>query len=468
MTTSGARILAIDDTPANLMTLGSVLDGEFELQFATSGPAGVALALENPPDLILLDVMMPDVDGYETFRRLAAQPTLKDVPVIFVTAMNDFDSEVTGLQLGAADYITKPINVPIARHRIRNLIEREQLRKQVNLERSRLEQEVTRRINSEDLVRKLSMAVEQSPASVAITDLDARLEYVNPSFTLVTGYNQTEALRQNPRFLQSGQTCPATYQEMWSKLKAGQVWTGELINKRKSGEVYWVESQIAPIRDAKGSVTHYVAVNTDITARKLMEEEVRHLAFYDALTGLPNRRMLIDRLSQAMAASKRSGLYGALMFLDLDNFKPINDAHGHEVGDLLLIEVGRRLSSCLREMDTVARFGGDEFVVMLSELDANKALSTEQARGVAEKIRFSLALPYELALPPVHGEQRSTTLDYHCSASIGVVLFFSQEASPADILKSADAAMYGAKDAGRNAMRFYGDGGDALVSLAAN
>ncbi len=182
-------------------------------------------------------------------------------------------------------------------------------------------------------------------------------------------------------------------------------------------------------------------------------EAVRQLAFYDPLTGLPNRRMLDDRLNQAMATSKRSGLFGALMFLDLDNFKPLNDTHGHGVGDLLLIEVAKRLTDCVREVDTVARIGGDEFVVMLSELDADKAKSTEQAAGVAEKVRLSLAAPYRLTV--TQPGESDTTVEHHCTASIGVVLFINHEASQIDLMKWADAAMYQAKDAGRNVVRFY-------------
>jgi diguanylate cyclase (GGDEF)-like protein len=300
------------------MTLGAVLEGEFDLQFATSGPIGIALALKNPPDLILLDVMMPEVDGFETYRRLVAQPSLRNIPVIFVTALHDVDSEVTGLSLGAADYITKPIDVTTACHRIRNLLEREQLRKEVALQR----------------------------------------------------------------------------------------------------------------------------------------DQLRELAFHDALTGLPNRLMLSDRINQTMASSKRSGLYSAVMFIDLDNFKPLNDAYGHEVGDLLLKDVARRLNESVREMDTVARVGGDEFVVMLSGLCADRAASTEQAAGVAEKIRASVVVPYRLTVP--RHAQADDVVEHHCSASIGVVMFADHEASHTDILKRADVAMYQAKDAGRNTVRFWG------------
>lgn len=185
----------------------------------------------------------------------------------------------------------------------------------------------------------------------------------------------------------------------------------------------------------------------DITERKQMEAQVRELAFYDALTKLPNRRLLNDRLSQAMSASQRSGRYCALLFLDLDNFKPLNDTHGHVVGDLLLIEVANRLKNCVREIDTVARFGGDEFVVILNDLDMNKAESASQAEIVAEKIRTSLSAPYSLAIK--QEGKAETTIEHHCTASVGMALFINHEESQDDILKLADTAMYQAKGAKR-------------------
>ena len=190
-------------------------------------------------------------------------------------------------------------------------------------------------------------------------------------------------------------------------------------------------------------------VMTDITERIKNEDEIRKLAFYDVLTQLPNRRLLNDRLDHAMAASKRSGRYGALMFVDLDNFKPLNDQYGHDMGDLLLVEVARRITRCLREMDTVARFGGDEFVVLLGELDIEKAASELQAGQVAEKIRSSLSDVYMLK------RHHEGEFAHSCSSSIGVVLFINHEERPEDILKWADMAMYRAKEGGRNRVVFF-------------
>lgn len=564
-------------------------------------------------------------------------------------------------------------------------------------------QDVTEYKGAEEELRKLSLAVEQSPASVVITDLQARIQYVNPRFTEVTGYSAAEALGQNPRIFQSGQTAKEVYQELWGKLSRGQTWKGELVNRRKNKEIYWEDSQIAPVKNQAGTVTHYVAVKTDIserkrlenklkealgrlqkiasrlpgvvfqfllrpdgsacfpyasdamaenfgvspqevredaskvfavfhtddhdrvlasiqssardlspwrqefrvrfadgtvhwllgsaipqreedgavlwhgfvtdstehkraeavfhglfdqsvflagildqqgrlikinntallltdspreeligkyfpdtpwwrnaldrgkliealnlayagspasfeathstrnggqinvmvsvmpisledgikievvgvdiTARKQLEDQVRQLAFQDALTKLPNRRLLTDRLSQTMAAGKRTGRHAALMFLDLDNFKPLNDAMGHDVGDLLLIEVAARLKNCVREIDTVGRLGGDEFVVLLSDLKADRIESTLQAEIIAEKIRVTLAEPYLLNIEQDGGA--GCSVEHHCTACIGVVVFINHEASQHDILKWADAAMYRAKQEGRNAVRFH-------------
>lgn len=447
--------------------------------------------------------------------------------------------------------------------------------------------DVTERKAAELKLRMLSTAVEQSPTSVVITNLEAEIEYVNPCFTKCTGYTLDEVVGKNPRVLQSGLTQKSVYDEMWAALNHGQPWVGEFVNKRKNGEIYYEEAYISPVQESDGTVSRYVAVKldvserkqaqaalreshenmhsllhsmaegaygvdingdctfvnnsflkilgyehaneilgkhtheiihhshadgshypaaecrmyaayqrnqeihctdevfwrkdgkaipveywsepivtdgviigaiatfVDITERKKMEEEVRQLAFYDSLTKLPNRRLFNDRLNQTITASKRRNFYGALMFLDLDNFKPLNDTHGHVVGDMLLIEVASRIKNCIREMDTVARFGGDEFVVMLSELDANKAVSISQAAIVAEKIRAALAEPYRFTIS--HDAQPDTTVEHRCTSSIGVVVFNGREGSQDDVLKWADAAMYEAKDAGCNRIQFYSE-----------
>jgi diguanylate cyclase (GGDEF)-like protein len=185
------------------------------------------------------------------------------------------------------------------------------------------------------------------------------------------------------------------------------------------------------------------------------QKEVHDMAYHDALTRLPNRRLLNDRIAQAMAVSKRKGSFGALMALDLDNFKPLNDVHGHTIGDLLLVEVAQRLMACVRENDTVARFGGDEFVVVLSELSTDRQEAMAQAQRVAEKIRLALAVDYSLKVSKPG--KPDVLINHHCTASIGVALFIQKDPDDADLLKQADAAMYQAKGSGRNSIRFFED-----------
>jgi diguanylate cyclase (GGDEF)-like protein len=242
---------------------------------------------------------------------------------------------------------------------------------------------------------------------------------------------------------------------MWNELIENGHWSGEVWNRRKNGEEYAQMLTLSCIRDHKGIVQQYLGLFSDITKRRLIEDQGHELAFDDPLTHLPNRRLLFDRLTQVMASSGRSKRYCALMYTDLDNFKAVNDAHGHSVGDQLLLEVAIRLKACVREVDTVARFGGDEFVILLGELGLELAGSTAEALAIAEKIRSKLGAPYQLNFPFQSG-QSAAVLEHRCSVSIGVVMFLNNESSADNIINRADAAMYGAKSSGRNAIRFHG------------
>jgi len=288
--------------------------------------------------------------------------------------------------------------------------------------------------------------------------MDGTVTFWNAAAEKLYGYSSSEALGGNLLTL----IIPPDMRDSVAAAMRHMAQTGEpiaaseLLLQTKGGGRVPVFSSHALLKPP-GQPLELFCVDIDLSDTKRAQEQVRQLAFYDALTGLPNRRLLGDRLNQTMAASKRSGLFAALMFLDLDNFKPLNDAHGHSVGDLLLIEVARRLCTCVREMDTVARFGGDEFVVMLGELETDRAQSTTQAAAVAEKIRTCIAAPYQLTV--THAGHPDTLVEHHCSASIGVVVFTNHEGSQADVLQWADAAMYKAKDAGRNTVRFHGQAG---------
>lgn len=305
-----------------------------------------------------------------------------------------------------------------------------------------------------EALRLHDAALNFAANAIVIADLQGDIVWANHAFSELTGHEVAEAIGQHcVELVKSGHHDRQYYAEMWQTVLSGKVWHGELDCCRKDGTLYHGEMTITPVRNENNEITHFIALKRDITARKLSEEHLKNLAFYDPLTQLPNRRLLIDRLGQALAISKRSSRYGALMFLDLDNFKPLNDKYGHDVGDLLLTKAAQRIVNCVREEDTVARFGGDEFVVMLKDLDTDKAVSATLASGVAEKIRAILAESYQLEL--LQTEDGKSVIEHRCTSSIGIVLFAGQEFCKEDILKWADIAMYQAKAAGGNTIRFY-------------
>lgn len=311
--------------------------------------------------------------------------------------------------------------------------------------------DITERKIAEEKLQLDASVFTHAHEGIMITAADGTIIDINAACQRITGYSPQDILGKNPRILSSGRQSPEFYVGMWRDLAENGHWSGEVWNRNKRGDIYAALLTISTVRDSRNNTRQYVALFSDITERKQMEEQVRQLAFYDALTKLPNRRLLNDRLKQAIAASKRDGCHGALMVLDLDNFKSLNDTHGHLVGDLLLIEVAARLRARVRETDTVARFGGDEFVVVLGNLNADRAASAALAGAIAEQIRIALAAPYLLT---VRDEgQAETIVEHHCSASIGLALFIGDKADPDEILKWADAAMYQAKDAGHNLVR---------------
>ncbi len=318
---------------------------------------------------------------------------------------------------------------------------------------SNISRDITARVAADEQLRKLSLTVDQSPESVVITNLDGNIEYVNEAFIRNTGYSRDEAMDQNPRILQSGKTTSATYKSLWETLLLGKVWKGELHNKRKNGSEYVEYVTINPIRNKLGVITHYVAIKADITANKAAEAHTIHLAFYDQLTDLPNRQLLLDRLQQALVLSARNQKYGALLFIDLDHFKSLNDTLGHDAGDKLLQQVAFRLLNCVRESDTVARIGGDEFVIMLEELSQDALESGTFAELIGKKILDAFQEKFEIG----KNSCQSTP-------SIGIALFSGHRKDTIDdILKQADLAMYDAKAAGRNSLRFF----DAKMQTAA-
>jgi diguanylate cyclase (GGDEF)-like protein/PAS domain S-box-containing protein len=303
--------------------------------------------------------------------------------------------------------------------------------------------DITERKRLEDELRIAAIAFE-SKEGMFITDADGVIQRVNRAFVQGTGYSAAEALGRTPTLFRSGRHDAAFYTAMWQALHHVGYWQGEIWNRRKNGEIYPAWLTITAVKDPDGKVAHHVAAFSDITQRKADEEEIKHLAFYDALTRLPNRRLLLDRLHQALATGSRNRRHGALLFIDLDNFKNLNDTLGHDMGDRLLQQVAARLEACVREGDTVARLGGDEFVVMLVGLSGKSDVAAGQAETAGEKILAELNLPYALG---AHS--------HHSTPSIGATLFLGRETDVNDLLKRADLAMYRAKAAGRNTLRFF-------------
>ncbi len=304
-----------------------------------------------------------------------------------------------------------------------------------------------RLINERALVEqdlRISATAFEAREGMLITNADQVILRVNQTFTRITGYAETEVIGQYPKILSSGKHDANFFQSMWERIYREHSWEGEIWNKRKNGEIYPEYLTITAVNNQHGLVVNYVATFTDISANKAAEKRIEQLAFYDPLTNLPNRRMLTDRLQQALASSFRTGKQGAILFIDLDHFKTINDTLGHAVGDQLLQQVAQRLNACVREGDTVARLGGDEFVVMLEDLSTAAIESAEQVEVVGEKILASLSEPYVL---PKH--------ELNNTPSIGATLFNGTLQSVDDLLKQADIAMYQVKQEGRNSLRFF-------------
>jgi diguanylate cyclase (GGDEF)-like protein/PAS domain S-box-containing protein len=291
---------------------------------------------------------------------------------------------------------------------------------------------------------RIAATIFESQEGMIVTDAESTILRVNNAFTSITGYVAEDVIGQNPKLLSSGRQDKAFYINMWKSINNTGSWQGEIWNRRKSGEIYPEHLTITAVKDVNGMVSNYVATLRDITMSKAALEEINSLAYFDPLTQLPNRRQLLDRLDQAIVASARSNQCGALLFLDLDHFKTLNDTLGHYVGDSLLQQVATRLKDNVRKGDSVARLGGDEFVVLLEGLSEQTIQAAAQTKAVAKKIIFALNQSYQLS----DHEHRSTP-------SIGATVFHGHQETAGELLKQADIAMYQAKSQGRNTLRFF-------------
>ena len=315
--------------------------------------------------------------------------------------------------------------------------------------------DITERKQMEEMLRISAIAFESQSAMI-VTDLNSVILRVNRAFTKLTGYSAQEAIGQTPQMLSSGRHDKKFFRAMWRTLKKTGYWQGEIWNRRKNSMIVAEWLTIAAVTAPDGSITHYVGTFSDITENKDAVAEIHRLAYYDPLTHLPNRRLLQDRLGQELAAATRNELYGAILFLDLDNFKTLNDTRGHDAGDQLLVEVARRLPAAVREGDIVGRLGGDEFVVLLADLSPEAEVAAILTKQVGEKLLDALACPYNF-----------DGYEFHCTASIGIRLYREHE-TVEDLLRHADLAMYQAKTAGRNTLSFFDPSMQAMVTARAD
>lgn len=310
--------------------------------------------------------------------------------------------------------------------------------------------DITDKRRSQEQLRLLETSIDYLNDVVLITEAEPfdlpgpKILFVNKAFERMTGYTRDEVIGQTPRLLQGPKTQRSELDRIKTALKKWEPVKVELINYKKNGQPFWIELDITPIADSTGWYTHWVAVERDISERKKSDKKIQRLAFYDALTGLANRRLLLDRLMQQILRCKRTNKYAALFFIDLDNFKNLNDTRGHDIGDLLLKQVAKALHKIVRATDTVSRFGGDEFVIMLADLSDDVDAAYTVTENIAEKIFNLFSSPFKL-----RGN------DYHITPSLGITVFKDRSMDPEQVLKDSDLAMYEAKSSGKNTLRFF-------------
>ena len=422
------RILLIEDSEDDALLLLRALtrDGyKTQCTRVDTAPEMRAALAGGEWDVVLSDYHMP------RFSAEAALATLResgrDLPFIILSGVVRAEDVVALLKSGAHDFLNKD-----SLARLVPAIERELREAETRRQRH----------DAEQRVRLLSLAVEQSPVSVVVTDREGRINYVNPKFEAVSGYGLAEIKGELFTFLASEHVSELRMEILWETISAGREWRGEFCNRRKDGEIFWEYATIAPLKDEAGALSHFVVVKEDITARRAYEEKLLHQANYDEVTGLPNRVLMLDRLHQSIVLAHRHNRYTALLYVDLDRFKTVNDIFGHGAGDDLLRAAAGRLTASLHEGDTVARVGSDEFVIILPGVSSGRA-----AEKVAQRVLEAFGQPF-----------RINDQEVFVTASIGVSLAPTDGDNRQVLLRNADLAMGQAKERGRNQCRFFTTG----------
>ncbi|RUQ39207.1 MAG: diguanylate cyclase [Candidatus Competibacteraceae bacterium] len=544
------RVLVVDDDAGQRLLTGIALQqGGCAVIEASDGAQALRCFADVQPDIVLLDVIMPGMDGFEVCAALRQSLEGANVPIIMVTGLDDVDSIERAYQVGATDFITKPIQWLILHQRVRYILRASRallaaqesearfrslvqatssiilvldregrvlecnhaaqelypfchgenvsaaqmspppcahswnivegschyegtLRTPAGDERTLLwtvspfrdvdgfvvgsvlvGQDISARRQAEETMRKLSCAVDQNPIAILITDPAGRIDYVNRKFTETSGYSLDEVRGRDLSLLQTDLLSTAAYQQLRQVVADGAIWQGELCGVRKDGEHFWELAHVSAIRDAQGRLTHLIWLQQDITARKQADARVRFLAYHDSLTQLPNRLLLQECLRETISQAQIQDSQPAVMFLDLDRFKDVNDSLGHQAGDVLLQQVAVRLQECLRPGDYVgvarsgtpmpsdllARLGGDEFVILLTGIQRIEAVAQ-----VAQRVLKAIARPFQI---------EGHTVSIGCS--IGIALYPQHGSDEETLLRHADSALYYAKGQGRNNYQFF-------------
>lgn len=414
---SAARVLVVEDTaPLRMLMQKVIAPLVAEVRVAADGAEGLTVWRAWQPDLVVTDIMMPVMDGLSMSREIRAEDP--DAQIIVVTTSSETEHLRQALDIGVDRYVLKPLDVHL------------------------LQDAVTKCLRDAWRLRDLRLArlaFESASEGMMVTDADGSILAVNPAFSEISGYRADEAVGKTPAMFASGEHDSEFFRHMWDILVSAGRWSGEVINRRKSGQLFSEWLSIVAVSEPSGRVTRYVGLFSDITERKREEDHIRRLAHFDALTGLPNRILFGDRLRRMLSLLERRGGRMALLYLDLDRFKPINDQYGHAFGDKVLVEVTRRMATCVRDSDTLSRRGGDEFVALLESADPNGT-----ATMVSRKLIDTVSQPM--------------LIDGHnveLGVSIGVAIYPNDSDDAEGLLEAADQALYTAKKEARGNFRFY-------------
>jgi diguanylate cyclase (GGDEF)-like protein/PAS domain S-box-containing protein len=414
---TATRVLVVEDTaPLRLLMQKVITAHVTEVRVAADGAEGLAIWRAWQPDLVVTDIMMPVMDGLAMSRVIRAED--QDAQIIVVTTSSETDHLRQALDIGVDRYVLKPLDVHLLLDAVNKCLRD------------------ARRLRDLRLAR---LAFESASEGMMVTDAEGSILAVNPAFSEISGYRADEAVGKTPAMFASGEHGSEFFRHMWDILVSAGRWSGEVINRRKSGEMYAEWLSIVAVAEPSGRVTRYVGLFSDITERKREEDHIRRLAHFDALTGLPNRILFGDRLRRMLSLLERRGGKMALLYLDLDRFKPINDQYGHAFGDKVLVEVTRRMSTCVRDSDTLSRRGGDEFVALLESADPNGTAAT-----VSRKLVDVVAQPMT-----IDGRQ------LELGVSIGIAIYPADSDNAEGLLEAADRALYTAKQECRGDFRFY-------------